>query len=272
MPSLPLNSASFHPSGSSILLTGTRPFYFTYDLQSGVVQQSPRGLWSSTSINGTALSDGDRSMETCRFSDDGKLVAIAGRRGYVHLLDWSSGAGQIIGSVKMNGAVRDLAWNGSEKKELMTMSEQGEMYIWDVGSRRCRRRWKDNGAFGATVLARGGQGNYFAIGYVGYLEYSTNHLCDMELTHSIHNSSSTGIVNVYDGDAGSSSLGSNQVSLKAITNLTTPISSIRFDPSAQIMAIASDSKKDSLRMVRNRSDCAQMKNIKLAPFRFIFLR
>lgn len=38
--------------------------------------------------------------------------------------------------------------------------------------------------------------------------------------------------------------------LKAIANLTTPISSTRFNHDAQILAIASKEKKDALRMVR----------------------
>jgi U3 small nucleolar RNA-associated protein 18 len=57
-------------------------------------------------------------------------------------------------------------------------------------------------------------------------------------------------VNVYDQDAGSSSLGIRQSALKAVTNLTTPISALKFDGSTQILAMASDSKKDQLRLVR----------------------
>ena len=63
--------------------------------------------------------------------------------------------------------------------------------------------------------------------------------------------SSTGIVNVYGSDAASTT--ATRKPLKAITNLTTSISTVRFDPSAQMMAIASKSKKDQLRLVRANS-------------------
>lgn len=38
--------------------------------------------------------------------------------------------------------------------------------------------------------------------------------------------------------------------LKAISNLTTPVSTLRFNADAQLLAIASDAKKDQLRLVR----------------------
>ncbi|CAG8767588.1 3155_t:CDS:2, partial [Acaulospora colombiana] len=47
IPSLPISSAIYHPSGSHIVLTGQRPFFFKYDLQSGACIKSPRGFWGS---------------------------------------------------------------------------------------------------------------------------------------------------------------------------------------------------------------------------------
>ncbi|PPQ76039.1 hypothetical protein CVT26_005672, partial [Gymnopilus dilepis] len=65
-PSLPLvsnTSVLFHPQGNSILLSGPRPFFYTYDLQQGTSAIHRRGLWGtgfddssilspSTTING----------------------------------------------------------------------------------------------------------------------------------------------------------------------------------------------------------------------------
>lgn len=166
-------------------------------------------------------------MEVCAFSPDGGLVAIGGRNGYVHLLDWNSGGGQVVGSLKTNVSVKAVGWvPGKEARELMTVGQDSEVYLWDVGSKRCIGRWKDDGAYGASVLDCGRRGDYYAIG------------------------SNTGIVNVYGSDAGSPfSTTSTPKPLKTITNLTTPISTVRFDPSGQILAIASDAKKDQLRLV-----------------------
>ncbi|KAG8930526.1 hypothetical protein FRC01_002648 [Tulasnella sp. 417] len=242
-PNLPITNAQFHPSGQSILLSGARPYFVTYDLQSGTTTESPRGLWSSSSVTEDGKAQGDRSMEIAKFSDDGKLLAVGGRGGYVHLLQCGTGgsgaSAQVITSLKMNRPLKDLEWcasstgsrvlgeaGGSGRVELMTMSNEGQVYIWDVGTRRCVRTWTDESMYGASKVARGGAGKYFAFG------------------------SKTGIVNVYGDGAGSSqSSSTSETPLKAIQNLVNPITSVRFDPSCQIMAIASKYKPGQLRMV-----------------------
>lgn len=109
-------------------------------------------------------------MEICKFSDDGTMLAVGGKNGYVHLLHCGTGSAsaQVVGSVKMSRPVKDLEWTGagedSGRKELMTISNEGQVFLWDVGSRRCLRTWTDEGAYGTTVLARGGSGKYFALG------------------------------------------------------------------------------------------------------------
>jgi len=164
IPALPVTNAQFHPSGSSVLLTGHRPFYYTYDLQSGATTRSPRGLWGTTFVN-NGDNNADLSMHVCAFNGGGDLLAVAGRRGYVHLVDWRSGSGQVVGNVKANntGGIKALWWlpNG---RELMTLGEDAEAYLWDVGTRRCLHRWKDDGGFGSRVLAGDRSGSYVAVG------------------------------------------------------------------------------------------------------------
>ncbi|KAH9982109.1 WD40-repeat-containing domain protein [Lactifluus volemus] len=224
IPALPITNAQFHPSGSSILLTGHRPFYYTYDLQSGTTTRSPRGLWSTTFANGDK-ENVDLSMNVCAFNASGNLLAVAGRRGYVHLVDWRTGAGQVVGSVKANTGVRTLSWlpNGTE---LMTLGEDAEAYIWDIRTRRCMHRWKDDGGFGSRVLAGDRSGSYLAVG------------------------SKSGIVNVYGTGASSWRKSDRPKPLKAIGNLTTPISVVRFNHDSQLLAIASNIQKDKMRLVR----------------------
>ena len=72
-------------------------------------------------------------MEICAFDPSGEVLAVAGRRGYIHLVDWKSGAGQVVGSLKMNAGVKDLWWT---RGELMTLSDKAEVYVWDVGEDR----------------------------------------------------------------------------------------------------------------------------------------
>lgn len=152
----------FHPDGTSVLLTGPRPYYYSYDLQSGTQHRSPRGLWGTT-FNGNEMKDG--SMEICAFDPTGEVLAVAGRRGYVHLVDWRSGSGQVIGSVKMNAGVKSVWWTrGSGRSELMSLGEDAEVYVWDVGEKRCVRRWKDDGGYGSHIISGDRTGQYLGIG------------------------------------------------------------------------------------------------------------
>jgi len=169
-------------------------------------------------------------MDVCAFNPSGDLLAVAGRRGYVHLAHWphtggGGGAGQVIGSVKANAGVRALWWlpNG---RELMTLGEDAEAYLWDVATRRCVHRWKDDGGFGSRVLAGDRSGGYVAVG------------------------SKSGIVNVYgSSDASSWRTSDRPRPLKAIGNLTTSISALRFNHDSQLLAIASKTQKDQMRLV-----------------------
>ncbi|TFK38785.1 WD40-repeat-containing domain protein [Crucibulum laeve] len=280
VPSLPLisqTSVSFHPQGSSLLLTGPRPFYFTYDLQTGATIKHARGLWGTTfsSVNDGSSSvnrkrghnqksdgggGGGESLSLTAFSPNtGSMVAVAGRSGNVHLVDWTSGAGQVVATLKCGGGgggIQGLWWvppssenavlgggggAGVDGAKLAVLSGDAEVYLWDVGERRCVRRWKDDGGFrGASCVmagtTKGASGGYLAVG------------------------SNTGLVNVYgsdsfatsytsDADATFSSGNKPPRPLKTLGNLTTAISTLRFNHDAQIIAMASKEKKDSMRLV-----------------------
>lgn len=61
--------------------------------------------------------------------------------------------------------------------------------------------------------------------------------------------SKTGLVNVYGSEGTMTDMSTVPRPLKTIGNLTTSISTLRFNHDAQILAIASKSKKDQLKMV-----------------------
>ncbi|EGN94195.1 hypothetical protein SERLA73DRAFT_115150 [Serpula lacrymans var. lacrymans S7.3] len=223
IPSLPLSNAVFHPDGSSILLTGSRPFYYTYDLQSGASHRSPRGLWGTTfSSDRTAQG---ATMEMCAFNPTGDILAVAGRRGYIHLVDWRSGTAQVTGELKANTAIKSIWWARGGRGELMSLGEDSQVYVWDIGQRRCVKRWQDEGGFGSRLMSGDKAGNYLAIGSTG------------------------GLVNVY-GSHGTSQPGDERSKpLKTIGNITTSISTLRFNHDSQLLAVASNVKKDQLRLI-----------------------
>ena len=127
VPELPISDACFHPSRTSILLAGPRPFYYTYDLQSGTSHRSPRGLWGTTFTNKRST-DTNAKLQNRTFSPTGDILAVTGRRGYIHVVDWKDGAsgGQVIGSVKANSSVKSIRWNN--QGELLSLSEDSEVY------------------------------------------------------------------------------------------------------------------------------------------------
>lgn len=202
-------------------------------------------------------------MEHVKFSPgDGSLLAMGARAGYVHLVDWAAGGGQVVGSLKCHSPVKDIAWvptSNGQPKQLLTLSQDAEVYLWDVGSRRCMARWKDEGNFGASVLQASPGGSHYAIGY------ASTTILNPQSTQLATYRSTTGIVNLYGPSAGAvdpnaHTLGvagsrETRTALKTVTNLTTAITSITFDSTSQIMAIASRAKKDQLRLVRVYNAC-----------------
>ncbi|KAF8877599.1 hypothetical protein BD779DRAFT_1556724 [Infundibulicybe gibba] len=263
IPSLPItssNSAQFHPQGSSLLLTGPRLFFYVHDFQSGLTVRHSRGLWETTfsatndavrvdrrgrrgrgnSDSGAAAAGGGEGLEVSAFSADiGDLLAVAGRGGYIHLVDWNSGAGQVVGGLKCgenDGADAALGGGaGNGGKYLAAMNGDAEMYIWDVGERKCIRRWKDDGGFrGAGRVMTGsrgghdGKGDWLAVG------------------------STTGFVNVSNSFRSPPSFNNdlrNPKPIKSIANLTAAVSTSMFNHDAQILAVASREKRDALRLI-----------------------
>ncbi|CAE7228942.1 unnamed protein product [Rhizoctonia solani] len=222
-PALPLSNASFHPSGTSVLLSGPRPFVCVYDLQSAHV--------ATHHVSGRVRPDAkadtqDRACDINAFSRDGRTLAIAGRQGRVRMLDWASVS--VVGEIKASASVKSIWWSTRDGTgpEMYTLDANAEVCAWDVRMRKCLRRWRDDGGFGTTIATEG-VGRYTAVG------------------------SKSGIVNVYDTP--STLANSAPVQLKALPHLTTSVTSLRFNHDAQILASASKTKKDQLKLIHTKT-------------------
>ncbi|KAJ8503293.1 hypothetical protein ONZ45_g10983 [Pleurotus djamor] len=269
IPSLPPSSTSvsFHPGGTQMLLTGGRPYYFAYDLQAEKMSVSSRGLWGTTFSGANDISarldkktkfkrgnDGGEPIEIHTFDPtNGSILAVGGRGGYIHLVDWKSGSGQVIDSLKMSSAVKGLWWgslpssfsdneglSGGSRDYLVSLSHDSEVYIWDVGSRRCLRRWRDEGGFRGAGLMLAGSAH--------------------RMRGSLAIGSNTGLVNVYGADAISPlpednnsatapSIFSQPKPQKTLGQLVTSITALRYNHDGQLLAMASKEKKDALRLI-----------------------
>ena len=124
----------------------------------------------------------------------------------------------------MDLQVRAAAFS-SDSQRLYTTGGDGEVYIWDMRSRRCAVKHRDEGSVGGTAIAASTCGSYYAVGSV------------------------SGVVNVYESPFSSTVSNPTGTPLKSLMHLTTPVDNLMFHPSSQLLSMSSRRKKDSLRMV-----------------------
>lgn len=244
VPSLPIANATFHPGGTSMLLSGPRPYFYSYDLQSGrVLRSSPWRSVGSTSAHEEDIKERDLSrakFQPLDSSGQSRLLAIGGRRGAIHLLDWASsggGGGSLISSLRQNSPLAGLDWDQSasaEGRRLVSLSQEGTVSLWDVRNMRCEVIKRDVGLFGAQNISLSPNGSWAAVG------------------------SESGIVNMYDSErlashvSATGSAATREYSIesnKSLGNLITATTTMKFNHDGQMLALASKNKKDALKMV-----------------------
>ncbi|KAI8896359.1 WD40-repeat-containing domain protein [Globomyces pollinis-pini] len=160
----------------------------------------------------------EKSYERSYVSPCNKYIAILGRDGYIILLSMKTK--QWVANLKMNVPVVAIAF--SSKNQLWSLGSEGSVYQWNLDTKQCLHRFADEGCVKATTIAVSNSDEFIAIG------------------------SQSGVVNVYEMDTVLKS--DFPAPIKAIMNLTTAITTLVFHPSSDILAIASNELKDSLRL------------------------
>jgi U3 small nucleolar RNA-associated protein 18 len=208
-------------------------------------------------VKGTAdRKEEQRSMEKFKLSPCGRYVGLVGSAkkggGFVNVLD--AGTAQWIAQVRVDGrgGVADFAW-WSDGNGMCVASKNGEVSEWDGRLRRVVARWTDAGAVGTTVITLGGSSGKKQLGGDRWVALG----------------SSSGIVNIYDrkpwqgavGQAEQSKKGdiesaipTNPTPVRALDQLTTPISHLLFAKDGQFMVMASRWKRDALRLSKSILD------------------
>jgi len=204
----PIHCAEFTPHGDKVICSSRRKQFYVYDLVGGSVVKVP-------GIRGRD----EKSLEKFTISPDGEIIAFIGDSGYINLV--STKTCHWISSLKMNGKVNTSAFSPDSSK-LYTAGRDGEVYIWDVNSRRCLHRFIDDGSLMTTSVSISQNGQYVALG------------------------SSSGVVNVYDDKCFVQKCPSP---LKTIMNLTTCIAGTCFNPTSEILACYSAQVRNALKLV-----------------------
>lgn len=204
----PIHTAHFSADGEQVVLASQRRSFHVYDMIKGEVIKIPE-------IRGRE----ERYFDKFYVSPDGKHLIFLGTNGYLILL--SSKTKQWIGNLKMSGSVQSVAFNANGSR-MFTAGGDGEVCIWDMNTRSCVHKFRDEGCLNSTSLAASRDGQYLACG------------------------SDSGVVNIYDNQC---SHQTQPKPLKAIMNLTTSVNKVAFNSTSEILAISSRVRKDSFKMV-----------------------
>ncbi|KAF6098083.1 UTP18 small subunit processome component [Phyllostomus discolor] len=206
----PIFKACFSANGEEVLATSTHSkVLYVYDMLAGrlIPVHQVRGLK-------------EKIVRSFEVSPDGSFLLINGIAGYFHLLSMKTK--ELISSMKINGRIAASTFS-SDSKKVYASSADGEVYVWDVNSRKCLNRFVDEGSLYGLSIATSRNGQYVACG------------------------SNCGVVNIYSQD--SCLQETNPKPIKAIMNLVTGVSSLAFNPTTEILAIASEKMKEAVRLV-----------------------
>lgn len=274
VPDLPLSNCLFHPSGTSALISGTRPYFYTYDVSTGQGYKS--SPWRGNKSVDEVEIESEKDLSMARFQPNlngsgsgssSSLLAIGGKGGNIHLLDWGrsgnlisskasiTSLGSKLLSLRQNAPVRGIAWDqdvSSNGNRLVSLGLDGSFHLWD--KRNLQTSFK-------CLNVRKDVGQFEPKGIESRPMFSSSGLDRDDLTRWAVGSEG-GFVNLYGdlmrGVNGVSEDGSqiskNLDPKKAVGNLTTSISNMKFSHDGQLLVTASKSKRDSLKVVSAREE------------------
>ncbi|XP_078598141.1 U3 small nucleolar RNA-associated protein 18 homolog [Branchiostoma floridae x Branchiostoma japonicum] len=205
----PIRTAHFSTCGREVILASTFKWFFVYDMIAGKVLKIPK-------IRGVD----DTSLSRFEVSPDGRFLLFLGKNGFLHLL--SAKTKECVSSLKMNSDVSAATFS-KDSRHLYSVGDDGEVYVWDVGTRDCIHKFVDEGCTHATTIALSHNSKYLATG------------------------SQSGVVNIYDTQRALTS--PYPTPLKALLNLTTPVTQTTFNHTGEVMAMCSSEVFKAARLV-----------------------
>uniref|UniRef100_A0A667WEA1 U3 small nucleolar RNA-associated protein 18 homolog n=1 Tax=Myripristis murdjan TaxID=586833 RepID=A0A667WEA1_9TELE len=206
----PVHKAQFSRDGEKVVATSLKnKMFYLYDMMEGRVQP----VHTVRGLNEARV----KEFSVC---PEGDSLLLTGTSGYLHVLTLKTK--EVVRSMKINGNISGVAFSHDGSK-VFTNSEEGEVYVWDMRSSRCLNRFTDDGCVRGTSIAASRNGQYLACG------------------------SQSGVVNIYSQEACLSS--TNPRPLKAVMNLLTTATSLTFNPSSEILAMASRADDEAVRLL-----------------------
>jgi U3 small nucleolar RNA-associated protein 18 len=142
--------ASF--SGDKVICTGKRPYFYTYSLETGVVDRIGH-IRGREEIN----------LSQHYISPDNKYILLIGKDGAINMLDQKNM--QWIATLKMNSQCCDLTFS-KDGRFVYSFGRDGDVYQWDMESRTCMDKFFDQGAVKPKSISASPDDSYLATGYV----------------------------------------------------------------------------------------------------------
>ncbi|XP_053939488.1 U3 small nucleolar RNA-associated protein 18 homolog [Cuculus canorus] len=206
----PIYKACFSVDGEQVIATGTHHrLFFVYDMMSGSITPIEK-------VRGVE----ERFLRNFEVSPDGSLMLLTGTSGYLHLLSMKTK--ELISTMKVNGRCTASAFTPDSSK-IYSYSKEGEVFIWDVRSRKCLHKFEDEGCLEGKCIAVSKNNQYVACG------------------------SASGVVNLYTTDVCLKE--NNPKPVKAIMNLVTSATCVTFNPTTEILAVASREADEAVKLV-----------------------
>ena len=94
----------------------------------------------------------EKSLERCVASPDGRTLAFCGNDGYVILFDAHTKSWMT--DFKMNGSVRAIVFTNDDGNEVLASGSDGDVYRWDLRSRKCLERFSNQDGTITSSLGR----------------------------------------------------------------------------------------------------------------------
>ncbi|CAG8822715.1 11595_t:CDS:2, partial [Racocetra persica] len=136
---LPIYRAAFNANGNEIIVTGRKKYFYIFNIEAGNINKS-NGIYGFR----------DKSLENFSISPCGKYIVFAGSSGYLVLVN--NRTKQWVANMKMNGTVTSVDWS-DDGRYLYSVGSDAEVYQWDVSTRRCVHRFRDDGGFKPTKIS-----------------------------------------------------------------------------------------------------------------------
>ncbi|KAG9343849.1 hypothetical protein JZ751_013230 [Albula glossodonta] len=207
-----LTTVQFHPSAQVVMTAGE--------------DQSISLFQSDHVLSLFSLGLNEKNVKEFEVSPDGMYLLLSGRSGYLHLVTMKTK--ELVRSFKINGEVTAATFSQDSGRiyvssgestpaqvRVYTCVDEGEVYIWDTKTNKCVNRFSDDGSLKGTSIAVSRNGQYIACGPKMVVVFAE----------------------------------SNPKPLKAIMNLLTSVTSLRFNPSTEMLAIASSAAEEAIRLV-----------------------